>query len=620
MGKGNKHQKSLKSEKAKVKLKAKKVKHLPKGLNVTDTSFKVKKIIIREQLKQQEDGGILSRRKLNVKDLLSRLRHHNSTVRRDAIGELKEIILQYSTEILSSQLNALLHGVCSLALDKERDVRRDAIKVLISVLSPISNEQLLPFADIPISYLKCAMTHIDPNIKEDSLILLDVLVQNCGGLVAKNSRNILPNFLDMISKLRTDAQAGRQLVTSVNSKSTSIEWRIKVFNRLTNILESLVNEKKVQNFNHCNNIVQTIKVDESAVSIPMYQPNNLGQCIIDFDYILNISDEGVESKDFESEELVKCISASIPLLFGTWIEVCPKNRSTHSDLVISSEASSLLKSLLNVLQLTIDYIDELESKIGVANISKWFAQHFQNSFVENIFLKFPFRETKNAKKAKRRQEDFCTENFDEESSEQNLAICQLYIWFASVRSGDELVSILNKDYCTRVLEYLNGKIGNWTSFDYPVLPQLVKLLRTLFLRASKIWYTRNISLGETLRIVTDVYSRQPRKELQSQLFTVLSEITMDHSLINLHREEAFKRFVTSLPELLLKSSVYDSTIQTLNRVVLRHRAWIQEVLTEKHEAILGNARKIQIIGSENEELSRLTICNLFYFLEEQIYY
>lgn len=65
MAKGR--QKFMKEEKAKVKLKAKKGKQLPKGLNVTDTSFKVKQIVIREQLKQHDETEILSRRKLNVK-------------------------------------------------------------------------------------------------------------------------------------------------------------------------------------------------------------------------------------------------------------------------------------------------------------------------------------------------------------------------------------------------------------------------------------------------------------------------------------------------------------------------------------------------------------------------
>lgn len=68
MGKRHRHQKDLKSEKAKVKLKTK-TKQLPKGLNVTDTSFKVKKILIRDQLKKQNETDIVSRRNLNIKVL-----------------------------------------------------------------------------------------------------------------------------------------------------------------------------------------------------------------------------------------------------------------------------------------------------------------------------------------------------------------------------------------------------------------------------------------------------------------------------------------------------------------------------------------------------------------------
>lgn len=68
MGKNHRHMKNLKSERAKIKLKtSKKSNQLPKGLNVTNTSFKSKKIVIQEQLKQQDSTEVLSRRKLNVK-------------------------------------------------------------------------------------------------------------------------------------------------------------------------------------------------------------------------------------------------------------------------------------------------------------------------------------------------------------------------------------------------------------------------------------------------------------------------------------------------------------------------------------------------------------------------
>lgn len=62
----SKHKKFIKSEKAKIKLNLKGAK-LPKGLNVTKTDFKIKKIVIKEQITDiyNSDGTIL--RKQNIK-------------------------------------------------------------------------------------------------------------------------------------------------------------------------------------------------------------------------------------------------------------------------------------------------------------------------------------------------------------------------------------------------------------------------------------------------------------------------------------------------------------------------------------------------------------------------
>lgn len=53
-----KHKKFVKTEKTKTKFKGAK---LPKGLNVTKTEFKVRKIVIRDQIKESTvvDGTIL---------------------------------------------------------------------------------------------------------------------------------------------------------------------------------------------------------------------------------------------------------------------------------------------------------------------------------------------------------------------------------------------------------------------------------------------------------------------------------------------------------------------------------------------------------------------------------
>lgn len=80
-----KHKKFLRSEKAKVKLKGTKLKE---AQNVTKTDFKVRKIIITEQLKNVQEAGV--RKKHNVNDCITRLKNSSSA---EAISNLKEVIL-----------------------------------------------------------------------------------------------------------------------------------------------------------------------------------------------------------------------------------------------------------------------------------------------------------------------------------------------------------------------------------------------------------------------------------------------------------------------------------------------------------------------------------------------
>lgn len=113
------YQKFLKSEKSKTKLKSKK--ELPKGTNVTKTNFKVKKIVLKEQLKQHGETEALSVRKLNINELLLRLNHFNTKSRTDALSGLKEVITAYP-DVLERNLGQLILGVTPLILNIEKVV------------------------------------------------------------------------------------------------------------------------------------------------------------------------------------------------------------------------------------------------------------------------------------------------------------------------------------------------------------------------------------------------------------------------------------------------------------------------------------------------------------------
>lgn len=592
MGKNHKHLKRLKSEKAKIKLKITKTKHLPKGLNVTDTSFKIKKILIREQFKQHDEMEILSKRKLNVKDLLLRLQHHNSTVRQDAIKELKEILSGHTIKLLNSQFGSLLQGICALSLDKEKDIRHNSLKVLSLILGPISNDQLNPYCDILISYLRCAMTHIDSHIKEDALLFLDVLVQNCNNILARNSYKILPNFLDMISKLHTEMKPGRQLVTTLNSKNTNIKWRIKVLERLATMFNSIVTYFKFQQTINLDENIKVINVNKNIRYVPIYMKTNIQNYEIDFEKFNNLEQNNIDNS-LNADKLMKYVELLMPLILESWIEVCPNDKNVeNSTLLISTEALELLKSIVEIIQLIIECIDILHTECDV-NMKFWFKNNFENSYMKNLFLKFPYNKLNavgnflSSLRNKKRQQDFSMDESYDVCLGYNLGICQIYVWFTSIQRDDKIMPKLNKNYCIYVIKYLNEKLENWSDTNNVALPQLIKLLRILFLKASKIWYKNHFDLSKTLQLIVNICCNQFKKEIQLQLFSVISDIMLDHTLHELHRENAFKKFISTLPNFLLKSKIHENTIQIINKIVLRYRDWIQNELVINYKDIIG---------------------------------
>ena len=91
------------------------------------------------------------------------------------------------------------------------------------------------------------MSHIDANIRESSLTMLDILISECPNLTASFCQPvILPAFLDLISTKFNESD--RKLTLQFNKKMTTNIWRIKVLARLKSLLAAIVNvhaEKKI---------------------------------------------------------------------------------------------------------------------------------------------------------------------------------------------------------------------------------------------------------------------------------------------------------------------------------------------------------------------------------------
>lgn len=228
------HKKYLKSEKAKIKLKGTKLKG---PQNVTKTDFKVRKIIITEQLKnvQVKESGV--RKVHSVNDCLARLKNSTSA---EAISNLKDIILHQS-EDFNKHLEEIIKIAANMALKVEKADRKECFKVLDLICSQTAERNLQPFFPILITYLKCAMTHIKPKIQEDSLLMLDILLKNAPQLMASEKDSIFPPYLNMISKMRIESNPERTLSSQLGNKIMNIKWRKCVLERLIVFLRCIRN-------------------------------------------------------------------------------------------------------------------------------------------------------------------------------------------------------------------------------------------------------------------------------------------------------------------------------------------------------------------------------------------
>nr|CAI5827295.1 unnamed protein product [Callosobruchus analis] len=320
MGKNHRHKKNLKADKAKVKLKQSKTKFLPKGQNVTNTSFKIKPIILPEQLRAKESDIPLSRRKLDAKDLLSRLKHYNENIRHSACEELADIFRIHAKELVGQHLAQIVVSISALMQDKERKVRKAAVKTVNVILEVTQEDKLQPFYNCFLTNLKCAMTNIDRNIQEDSLFFLDCFLKQKSDLIASYRDNILPEVFSLFSKLQSDSGVERKLTLNLGSKITSITWRINIMSRLLKLLPKVDSDNTNGNTASCKDYHQAV----NSHIFPIYK-SEFFKSLCSTNEFFELENNAEVPSTFSSQ-----IVAFVPLLYETFIEVAPDKKAAKS--------------------------------------------------------------------------------------------------------------------------------------------------------------------------------------------------------------------------------------------------------------------------------------------------
>ncbi|XP_068252989.1 testis-expressed protein 10 isoform X3 [Nyctibius grandis] len=444
MTKKRKHQEDFQ----KVKLKVGKKK--PKLENATDTTFKTKAIQIPEQLK--EDGLLPTQnRKLNIKDLLSQMHHYSPGVKHNALLGLKDLLSQYPF-VIDAHLSNIISEVAAVFTDKDSGVRGAAVHLLQFLASKIRAEQIAPFFPLVSAHLSSAMTHISEGIQEDSLKVLDVLLEAYPALLTDRSSILLKNFVELIShqqlskRLKSREKLSWMLSVNPNRRVTSQQWRLNVLTRLKKFLQAVVDgsseiedeglqEQKDSPHSvrtpiciswkvHANN-QQHIQLFENGGLRPKINSSFRLRSLAS---VMDSAEKGLSS----AENLKGFIEIIVPLLIECWIEASPAQSAPILGNLLESESQHLMQQVLSIIHLLWKLTKRHDETY---KMELWLRMNYLVDFKHHFMRHFPYSLQETVKHKKR---DSCKGNkYCMTSSNSvdhlllNLTLCDIMVSLAS---------------------------------------------------------------------------------------------------------------------------------------------------------------------------------------------
>ncbi|XP_053687600.1 testis-expressed protein 10 homolog [Sabethes cyaneus] len=635
---GGNSRKFKKAEKNKIKLKGAK---LPKGTNVTKTNFKVRKIVLPDQIKQRNlsDAAVLSNRSLTVKDCLAKLSHTNQTAKCDGLRGLREILLKLPIEVTEKHLSATIKAVVGTAVDLERDVRRDCFKTLGLLFAATGQENMAPFYDVLLSFLRCAMTHIQPRIQEDSLLLLDVYLQYLPGLVLQNRDKIFPQFLDMISKLRNETKPERTLTLTLNKQTTSTKWRTRVLMRLVGMLKILIDHKtgkeekmpepdesepmelsedtdpftpkSSKNLPRPNRMKVDYVFDVNKAHYPLPSYHRYEPCPLPSLFRRSIGVTNVTFTDQldEGRKLKAYVQMIMPILFESWLEVHPAgDRTEATGRLLSSEAHTTLDLLLDIAiqlwELVLIYGRETKN----SDIADWLREQYAESFNDHILKGFPYHQSV-ATSNKRRLKGGSERNMmDEQCHQQNFNICYYYCCL-----NENFRSVRNKNYA-KIINYIEQCVNNWKFRSPEVGIHLLKVLRFLLLETD--CSTVNQNTRGLLKTLLEVYiqAKLPPATRNKILILFCDIILQNDHLWREYGQDIFTLWLRMLPNLLRKPAIDFNVLRALNCFGKQNNTIFLQSLEENAEDIVNNLPLITVNGEQRPNEGKEMVVNVLFWI------
>ncbi|XP_061851470.1 testis-expressed protein 10 isoform X2 [Colius striatus] len=606
MTKKRKHQEDFQ----KVKLKVGKKK--PKLENATDTTFKTKAIQIPEQLK--EDGVLPTQnRKLNIKDLLSQMHHYSPGVKHNALLGLKDLLSQYPF-VIDAHLSNIISEVAAVFTDKDSGVRGAAVHLLQFLASKIRAEQIAPFFPLVSAHLSSAMTHISEGIQEDSLKVLDVLLEAYPALLTDRSSILLKNFVELIShqqlskRLKSREKLSWMLSVNPNRRVTSQQWRLNVLARLKKFLQAVVDgsseiedeglqEQKDSPHSVRSPICISWKVHaNNQQHIQLFENGGLRPKITSsfrlrsLASVMDSAEKGLSS----AENLKGFIEIIVPLLIECWIEASPAQSAPILGNLLESESQQLMQQVLSIIHLLWKLTKRHDETY---KMELWLRMNYLVDFKHHFMRHFPYslQETvKHKKKDSFKSNKHCmTSSNNVDHLLLNLTLCDIMVSLASTSTLQMDSSWLDmiRKFVTDTLQdgsKLNSKQVNrllgvtWRLMQIQqnkvATEPLIKAVYTLYQQRNLLFPVRTLLLKFFSRVYQKEDLRTQRIRSRSKVLSRwLAGLPQQLALLGLRNPELSNQLIDIIHSAASRSN--KELLQSLQATASRIYGFSREELT-----------------------------------------
>lgn len=443
------------------KIKLKPGRALPRGRNVTNTTFKAKKIIMPSRV-------VKNKSELTIEECVQNACNHLSPhkARRESLKLLTKLILQQK-ETFSVHLNEIVTNMKGMLLEMHESCMAESIKVIETVLTLTDDAQISSHFPYLLNLLSCMMTNTDPVLKGMSLRLLEIFLKTHPKLTC-SSLTVLKNLQSLMSVQSKNTKSKRKglnsnLLVSCGEAFYSQDWRFQVLAHMNLFLKAFLENLK-EDAEEEDDSEKEIHWDFNGVMyLELYAGGGLKPVDI----------EKFDSAKFKSEEydledpskVQEFISSMMDVLSQVLIEEITDETTKADDDLVMDETTKNLTILFHVLCHLGDWAKHLS--IYDYDIMNTFSTALRNQIFK-IIRKFPFAPRGTFFDANRTHSHY-KQNFS--CVQLNIAVCYLYTAFLlTPESVSEGFSQVTLDYIRYVL-----KIPY--EVRYESIPVLLKMMK-----------------------------------------------------------------------------------------------------------------------------------------------